>query len=84
MTAEDLRAEARSLFVGALGIGLIGAFGAAIGGALCPVCLAVMPGLLGAGLFKRWRAARLAVPRTSTLRRKSDAGGLSNGHADPT
>jgi len=42
------------IFAGA-GIGLLGALTAAIGGAVCPVCVVAAPALIGVGAFRRWR-----------------------------
>jgi len=55
-----LRGEAKSYFAMAAGVGVIGAIGLAVGGAMCPVCVVATPALLGAGFYKRWRAARRA------------------------
>jgi hypothetical protein len=50
--------EANTLLLGGLGIGAVGLISAAIGGAVCPVCIVAAPALLGVGAYKRWRAAR--------------------------
>ncbi len=57
-----LRAQSNSFFAAALTVGVIGAVSAAVGGALCPVCVVAAPALLGAGAYKRWRAARSRTP----------------------
>jgi hypothetical protein len=60
--SEDERRprESTELLTAALGIGAVGAVGAIVGGAVCPLCVIVTPALLGMGLYKRWteRAAR--------------------------
>ena len=53
-------AEANSLILGGLGIGALGVISAAIGGAVCPVCIVAAPALLGVGAYKRWKAAARA------------------------
>lgn len=64
MTAEDdstqssEAADAGALILGGLGIGALGVVSAAIGGAVCPVCVVAAPALLGAGAYKRWKAAK--------------------------
>ena len=49
-------ADANTLIVGGLGIGAFGIISAAIGGAVCPVCVVAAPALLGFGAYKRWKA----------------------------
>ena len=49
--------DANTLIVGGIGIGAFGIISAAIGGAVCPVCVVAAPALLGVGAYKRWRAA---------------------------
>jgi len=39
-----------------LGVGAIGVAGTLLLGATCPVCVVATPALLGAGLYKKWRA----------------------------
>jgi hypothetical protein len=46
--------DANTLILGGLGIGTFGLISAAIGGAVCPVCLVAAPALLGVGAYKRW------------------------------
>jgi len=50
--------DANSLIVGGLGIGAFGILSAAIGGAVCPVCVVAAPALLGVGAYKRWKGRR--------------------------
>jgi|GEM_PF-1666220 len=59
--ARQLREQARSLFATALGVSMVGVLSAAIGGALCPVCVVAAPLLAGAGAYKRWLSARRIV-----------------------
>ena len=56
--------DASALVVSGIGIGVLGAIGAVIGGTVCPVCVVAAPALIGIGAFKRWRAARPAQRRT--------------------
>ena len=56
--------DANSLIVGGLGIGAFGIISAAVGGAVCPVCVVAAPALLGVGAYRRWKARRR--PRRST------------------
>jgi len=54
----EAKKEANALLAGGVGIGVLGAAMAAVGGAVCPVCVVAAPALLGAGAWKRWRASR--------------------------
>jgi hypothetical protein len=49
-------ADANTLIAGGLGIGAFGLISAAIGGAVCPICVVAAPALLGVGAYKRWKA----------------------------
>ena len=53
--AQEKR-DANALMLGGAGIGVFGAVAAAIGGAVCPVCVVAAPALFGFGAFRRWRA----------------------------
>ncbi len=59
-TKEDLLAEKRNkeantcLGLG-VGVGALGAAGAAISGAVCPICFIAVPGLIGVGVAKKLR-----------------------------
>jgi hypothetical protein len=37
-------------------VGVIGATAAAITGAVCPICIVATPGLIGVGVYRRWRS----------------------------
>ncbi len=50
--------DANTLIAGGIGIGAFGIISAAIGGAVCPVCVVAAPALLGVGAYKRWRAGK--------------------------
>lgn len=50
--------DGTELIVSGLGVGAIGVAGAVLLGATCPVCVVATPALLGAGLYKKWRARR--------------------------
>lgn len=60
--------DASALIVSGVGIGVLGAVAAVIGGAVCPVCVVAAPALIGIGAFRRWRAAR-PVPPSPTGKR---------------
>jgi hypothetical protein len=51
------RSDANTLLAGGFGIGAFGLISAAIGGAVCPVCVVAAPVLLGVGAYKRWSLA---------------------------
>ena len=55
---DQEKREANALMMGGAGIGVFGVVAAAIGGAVCPVCVVAAPALLGVGAFRRWRATR--------------------------
>lgn len=56
---EDRKtSDANTMLLGGLGIGAFGLVSAAIGGAVCPVCVVAAPALLGIGAFKRWKEHR--------------------------
>ena len=59
--SETETSDANTLILGGLGIGTFGLVSAAIGAAVCPVCVVAAPALLGVGAYKRWKARR---PRT--------------------
>ena len=55
--SKDLKLREANLCIGTgVGVGLLGAGGALLGGALCPVCVVATPLLVGAGLVARIRA----------------------------
>ena len=41
-----------------LGVGAVGVGGALLSAAVCPICVVVAPGLLGAGVIKRIRIGK--------------------------
>ena len=55
---EDERKEANTLMLGGLGIGAVGMVAAAVGGAVCPVCVVAAPALLCFGAYRRWRTSK--------------------------
>jgi hypothetical protein len=55
---DSVAKDANTLIAGGLGIGAFGLISAAIGGAVCPVCVVAAPALVGVGAYKRWRARR--------------------------
>lgn len=44
------------------GIGVYGAVTAAVGAAVCPICVVATPALLGVGLYKKWRQRKGGTP----------------------
>jgi predicted methyltransferase len=65
-TKDPDTSDANTLLLGGLGIGALGLISAAIGGAVCPVCVVAAPALLGVGAYRRWRtraATKNATPR---------------------
>lgn len=65
---EEPQRRAASLVAAGVSVGLVGAIGAVLGGAVCPVCVVVAPALVGAGAFEAWRAR---------ARRSADAKGVT-------
>ena len=59
---EDTRKEANTLMLGGLGIGAVGMIAAAVGGAVCPVCVVAAPALLCVGAYRRWRTTKRRKP----------------------
>lgn len=55
---RETQADANTMILGGLGIGAFGVISAAIGGAVCPVCVVAAPALLGVGAYQRWKAAK--------------------------
>ena len=53
----DTRDANRTMLAG-VGIGVLGVVTAAIGGAVCPVCVIAAPAIVGVGAFRRWRGSR--------------------------
>ena len=54
---EETR-DANAMIAAGAGIGLLGVVTAAIGGAVCPVCVVAAPALVGVGALRRWRNRR--------------------------
>ena len=59
------------------GVGALGATGAVVLGAVCPLCYVVAPGLVAIGAYKRWKlskssdsSANLADPDTAESGKK--------------
>lgn len=53
--------DGNDLIMGGVGVGAIGVVGAVVLGATCPICVVATPALIGAGLFQKWRARRIAA-----------------------
>lgn len=66
--------ESTELLTAALGIGAVGAIGAIVGGAVCPLCVIATPALLGMGLYRRWTEGAAVHPENEgdDEARKSD------------
>lgn len=56
------RKEGNHYLVSGVAIGAAGVASAALLGATCPLCVVAAPGFVGYGLYKRWRAGRMAEP----------------------
>lgn len=65
---EQAKRDANALVLSGAGIGVLGLVSAAIGGAVCPVCVVAAPALLGIGAFRRWR--RMGVGTRHRTRRR--------------
>jgi hypothetical protein len=50
------RSEAKGYLLTGAGVAALGAVGAVVGGAVCPLCIVATPALLGIGFYKAWRA----------------------------
>lgn len=55
---DESRLDANYLIAGGASAAAIGAAGAFIAGAVCPLCIVATPLLLGAGLLKRMKLSR--------------------------
>lgn len=53
--------DASSLLMAGGGVAALGVAGAVVGAA-CPLCVVAAPALIGAGLYKKWKARTPAVP----------------------
>jgi hypothetical protein len=59
---EDGKKDANALLIAGAGIGALGVVTAAIGTAVCPVCVVAAPALLAAGAYKRWKVGKRSAP----------------------
>lgn len=55
---QQARDQAKGFLLSGAGVAAIGAIGAVLGGAVCPVCVVAAPALIGAGLYKAWQSRR--------------------------
>ena len=55
---EDARKDANGCIMIGAGVGVAGIVAALASGAVCPLCVVAAPGLIGAGLVKRFTAER--------------------------
>lgn len=53
--ADAAKREANTCMALGAGVGALGTAAAVAGGALCPLCVVVAPGLIGIGAYKRWK-----------------------------
>ena len=53
--------DGNGLIASGLGVGAVGALGALVVGAACPLCIVATPALVGAGLVQKWRERRKAA-----------------------
>ncbi len=60
MEGEKDRGSGNELLASGLGVGAVGALGALVTGAVCPLCIVATPALLGVGLVQKWYARRTA------------------------
>lgn len=70
-TADDAtqaKRAANGLVIAGVGIGLLGGVTAAIGSAICPVCVVAAPTLVGVGALRRWRAGQRERKRRELAR----------------
>ncbi|MCA9597171.1 MAG: hypothetical protein KC776_27850 [Myxococcales bacterium] len=78
---REKRAANEFLAMG-LSVGAVGAAGAVLLGATCPLCVVATPALIGVGLVRRVRAARMASRAGSVT--DSEAQSPSGGEDEPT
>lgn len=52
---SETEREANTCIALGAGVGILGATSAVLVGAVCPLCIFVSPGLIGYGVFKKWR-----------------------------
>ena len=50
--------EENAMIAAGLGVGVLGAVSAAIGGVICPACVVAAPLLVGVGAYRKVRARR--------------------------
>ncbi|MBN8231264.1 hypothetical protein JYK02_27470 [Corallococcus macrosporus] len=58
--AGNCQGSGNELLASGLGVGAVGALGALVTGAVCPLCIVATPALLAVGLVQKWRARRTA------------------------
>lgn len=59
MTDEDTQRKEANTCIGlGIGVGALGAAGAAVSSAVCPLCVVIAPALIGWGVFKRATIAK--------------------------
>jgi hypothetical protein len=72
---DAAKSDANTLLAGGFGIGAFGLISAAVGGAVCPVCVVAAPVLLGVGAFSRWRIASRGRREASSAEPHDGSGG---------
>jgi hypothetical protein len=71
---EALEKEGNRLLAFGLGVGAWGAASGVLLGAVCPLCVVAAPALVGAGLVRRWQAARSGCPQAEEPGKERDDG----------
>jgi hypothetical protein len=52
---EKQNSEANTCIGIGAAVGVIGATAAVVTGAVCPICIVATPGLIGLGVYRRWK-----------------------------
>jgi uncharacterized membrane protein YebE (DUF533 family) len=55
-SATKEKSDANTCMALGAGVGVLGGAAALLGGALCPLCVIIAPGLMGYGAYRRWKA----------------------------
>lgn len=71
--SEREKKAANEFLAMGLSVGAVGAAGAVLLGATCPLCVVATPALLGVGLLRRARAARMAARADAEVETVTDS-----------
>jgi len=63
---DAIKREGDTCLALGLGVGALGAVGAVVSGAVCPLCLVIAPSLIGVGISKRLRSSPSVPPSHDT------------------